>query len=73
MTGISSKPAKSGGIFEHYQNETSKDIIPVLLISDEEDTEDIPDGFNRIARSQIKDHSFSKLETKTIKKLGIDM
>ncbi|EGQ43244.1 MAG: hypothetical protein J07AB43_12340 [Candidatus Nanosalina sp. J07AB43] len=73
MTGISSKPVKTGESFEHYKNEGSKDVVPVLLISDEDETESIPDGFNLIDRGQIKDDSFPRLGIKTMKRLGIEM
>ncbi len=73
MTNISSKPVKTGESFEHPQNGTSNDVVPVLLILDEEDIERIPAGFDSVGRSQIKDKNLSVLEIKTMKKLGIEM
>jgi len=73
ITDISSKPVRKGESFEHSQDGTSEDVVPVLLILYQEDVEHIPGGFDSVGRSQIKDKKVSMLEIKTMKNLGIEM
>jgi hypothetical protein len=64
---------KTGESFEHPQDGTNNNVVPVLLVLDEEDIERIPGGFDLVGRSQIKGRNLSVLQIKTIKKLGIEM
>ncbi|NMI76805.1 hypothetical protein GLT92_00095 [Nanohaloarchaea archaeon] len=73
ITNISSKPVKTGESFEYSQDGTNNNVVPVLLVIDEEDVEHIPGGFDSVGRSQIKGKNLSVLEIKTMKKLGIEM
>ena len=73
ITNISSKPVKTGESFEHSQDGTNNNVVPVLLVLDEENVEHIPGGFDSVDRSQIKGKDLSVLEIKTMKKLGIEM
>ncbi|NMI88991.1 hypothetical protein GLU26_00610 [Nanohaloarchaea archaeon] len=73
ITNISSKPVKTGESFENPQDGTNNNVVPVLLVLDEENVEHIPGGFDSVDRSQIKSKNLSMLEIKTIKKLGIEM
>jgi len=73
ITNIPSKPVKTGESFEHPQDGTNNNVVPVLLVIDEEDVEHIPGGFDLVDRSQIKGKDLSVLEIKTMNKLGIEM
>ena len=64
---------KTGESFEHPQDGAKDDVMPVLLVLDEENVEHIPEGFDSVGRSQIKGKNLSVLEIKTMKKLGIEM
>ena len=64
---------KTGESFEHSLDGANNNVVPVLLVLDEEDVEHIPGGFDSVDRSQIKDKKVSVLEIKTMKKLEIEM